>query len=145
MPAPKGIQPTSIIYTLLKLIENEPGLNCRELAAQLDIDVHCTCGMLSALKNKHKLIYISGWRRDEESARLYPRALYSVGQEENAKKPGKLKKTTTNRRHNHKRRSMVTSVFDLGKPRDERRLTTRKRPDVTAKHAEQPLAHAEGG
>jgi len=63
--------------------------------------------------------HISEYRREEVHGRLYPRAVYKFGKGRNAKKPPPLTQTEYNKRYRSRKRSCVTSVFDLGKSIDK--------------------------
>lgn len=75
-------------------------------------------------------IYVSTYLRTEEFGRYYPRAVYALGDAEDAPKPAPLTATEYNARYRFNKQTRITDVFLLGVPIDKRRLTTRKRPDV---------------
>lgn len=64
-------------------------------------------------------IHISGWVYDEEGQRRYPRAVYDLGDKPDAKQPktaGEARK-----RYREARKLRVSSVFELGMSRAQRR------------------------
>lgn len=77
-----------------------------------------------------RVLYIKEYIRSEEYGRLYPRAVYALGDLPDAKKPKPLSHSVYNERHRAKKAAQVASVFALAEPVDKRRLTTRKRPDA---------------
>ncbi len=93
-------------------------MTARELAEQLKIKhVNQIAAALQGCDHFH----ISGYRRDEDGGRLYPRALYAYGPGKDAKKPPKLGKQEYNRRAKEKMRKTVSSVWDLGIFYEDRR------------------------
>lgn len=80
---------------ILNLLQELGPMTARELAEQLKIKhVNQIAAALQGRDNFH----ISGYRRDEDGGRLYPRALYAYGPGKDAKKPPKLSKQEYNRR-----------------------------------------------
>lgn len=65
-------------------------------------------------------IHIVGYVFDEEGQRRYPRAIYTIGDEPDAKKPVPQPKETK-RRYLEARKARVASVFELGLNRTQRR------------------------
>jgi hypothetical protein len=93
-------------------------MTARELAEQLKIKhVNQIAAALQGCDHFH----ISGYRRDEDGGRLYPRALYAYGPGKDAKKPPKLGRQEYNRRAKEKMRKTVSSVWDLGIFYEDRR------------------------
>lgn len=80
-----------------------------------------------------KRIFIEKYIRSEEFGRYYPRAVYALGDVDDAKKPRPLGQSVYNYRHRQNKLKKIGSVFALGTPVDKRRLTTKKRPDVAEK------------
>lgn len=80
---------------ILNLLQELGPMTARELAEQLKIKhVNQIAAALQGCDNFH----ISGYRRDEDGGRLYPRALYAYGLGKDANKPPKLSKQEYNRR-----------------------------------------------
>lgn len=117
----------------LKIIEEFGPLSAREVAEHMGISYSFGRAAVSYCKNL-KQIYVSEYRRDEDGGRLYPRALYMPGNLPDAKKPKPLPESVYRKRHVKKKQAIVNSVFGLATPVDHRRLTQRKRPDVTERH-----------
>jgi hypothetical protein len=76
--------------------------------------------MTKAFPLTPKRIYIKMYVYDEEGARRYPRAVYDLGDQEDAKKP-KSNPKEIKRRYEAKRKGMYikNSVFNLGLTRDQ--------------------------
>lgn len=106
---------TTLSDRITALLEEHPGLSAREVSEQLSAKCShiraAICRMRSA-----KELHISGWRRDEDGGRLYIRALYSLGDKRDAKKPPPLSNTEYCRRWFKKKARAVNSVFALGLP-----------------------------
>jgi len=80
---------------ILTLLQELGPMTARELAEQLKIKhVNQIAAAIQGSDNFH----ISGYRRDEDGGRLYPRALYAYGPGKDANKPPKLSKQEYNRR-----------------------------------------------
>ena len=65
-------------------------------------------------------IHISGYTHDSEMGRRYPRAIYDLGDQPDAKKLNRQEHRRDNRRRSDKRRTAhntMNFVFNLGKPR----------------------------
>jgi hypothetical protein len=96
---------------------------------------------VSSLRKINKVIYISGWIREGAAQNFRATAQYSMGQGVEPKKPPRLKRQVYRQRYLAKKKSFVSSVFELGVCLDDRRITTRKRPDVAERRQKQPVAH----
>jgi hypothetical protein len=81
-----------------------------------------------------KVIHICEWRRDEDGGRLYPRPVYALGHRKDAQRMQPLSEGEYRKRHYDKKRRLA-NIFVAAVPVDKRRLTTKKRPDVVARHA----------
>lgn len=103
---------------ILTLLQELGPMTARELAEQLKIKhVNQIAAALQGCDHYH----ISGYRRDEDGGRLYPRALYAYGPGKEAKKPPKLSRQEYNKRSKAKMRTTVSSVWDLGIFYEDRR------------------------
>jgi hypothetical protein len=73
-----------------------------------------------------KQIFIVDWVYDAEGGRRYPRAVYAIGNGEDARKP-KANVKANKKRYEAKRRTMFStnSVFNLGLTRDQVRAQTK--------------------
>lgn len=110
--------PVRIRSKILNLLQELGPMTARELAEQLKIKhVNQIAAALQGCDHFH----ISGYRRDEDGGRLYPRALYAFGPGKDAKKPPKLSRQEYNRRSKAKMRKTVSSVWDLGIFYEDRR------------------------
>ncbi len=110
----------SVPEQVLKLLEDSD-LSCRECANDLGVSLSYVRALMSKL-HANKKVYIAAYRRDEDGGRLYPRAVYALGQGKDVKRPGALSNTEYNRRHRDAKRGAVNSVFALGVPVEERSL-----------------------
>lgn len=87
----------------------------REIAEELGLDPDLLRGYMGSLRQKRPgVLYIHSYRRDEDGGRLYPRALWAVGNRPDAKRPKPLPKSVYNKRGKDKMRKRVASVFHLG-------------------------------
>jgi len=110
--------PVPIRLRILTLLQELGPMTARELAEQLKIKhVNQIAAALQGCDHYH----ISGYRRDEDGGRLYPRALYAYGPGKEAKKPPKLSRQEYNKRSKAKMRTTVSSVWDLGIFYEDRR------------------------
>lgn len=110
--------PVPIRLRILTLLQELGPMTARELAEQLKIKhVNQIAAALQGCDHYH----ISGYRRDEDGGRLYPRALYAYGPGKEAKKPPKLSRQEYNKRSKAKMRKTVSSVWDLGIFYEDRR------------------------
>lgn len=120
---------------ILEVIADNGPLSSVELAEHLSVSRSYARACVSYCK-KRKKIYVLKYVREEVDGHLYPRAVYALGNEPDAKKMRRLSQKQCRDRHRAKKRVRVASVFDLAAPVDTRRLTSRKRPDVSAKVAQ---------
>lgn len=88
-------------------------MTAREIAEQFGMK-HISQVAAALAPFKGTLVRVSGWRRDEDGGRLYPRALYAAGPGKDAPKPEKLPKSEYNRRSKLKLKRQVASVWELG-------------------------------
>jgi hypothetical protein len=114
----QGPAPVPIRLRILTLLQELGPMTARELAEQLKIKhVNQIAAALQGCDHYH----ISGYRRNEDGGRLYPRALYAYGPGKDAEKPPKLSTQEYNRRAREKMRKKVSSVWDLGIFYEDRR------------------------
>jgi hypothetical protein len=78
-------------------------------------------------KERPQRLYISGWVEDHEGMRPYPRAIYSLGAEPDARL---RRKVSIRQRHSDRQTEALTrlktaSVFNLGMTRDQLRAQAR--------------------
>lgn len=114
----------SLRQSAIDLIEQSgiQGYTSADLAVELDIAENYARVICSIL-HKRKQVYIAKYRRTEDdSRRLYPRPVYRFGNRPDVPRPPRLSKAEYKRRWRVAIRSQVTSVFDLGKPINGRRL-----------------------
>lgn len=104
---------------ILILLRDHGPLTRREIAEELgDAETKALAGLMQ--RNRGTLLHISGYRRDSDGGRLYPRALYKYGPGVDAKRPRPLTQAEYNKRARSKCKKMVSSVFDLAVPSRER-------------------------
>lgn len=112
-----------VIKTLASLVANEE-LTASELAVELGVSRYDAHAVLSRMAKRTKAglkrIHIRRWIFDHEGARRYPRAVFAVGDREDAEKPRSRPKDIK-RRYESKRKLKINSVFMLGMTREQRR------------------------
>lgn len=106
----------------IKALLTEYGpLSADELALELGITPLLMQGKLGQLRHRHPgQIRIAAWRRDEVRGYLYPRAIYGVGSEPDAKRPKPLTNAQYNARYRRVAHRRVNSVWSLAIPVVER-------------------------
>lgn len=109
----------SIYERILKALRELGPMTMRELVEQLDVplrSVRCAIGkMRSPSRRARYRLRIVAWRRDEELGRLYPRAVWGLGDGPDAVKPRPLNNTEYCRRYRAAAAGRATSVFDLAR------------------------------
>lgn len=112
----------SIVERITLLLEQQGAMTRSEICQGLNMGKASISPVMSRMHMESKLygkrIYISGWVEEAEGARRYPRAIYSLGNLPDAKKP-KRDRLAVRRRYEQGRRKRMTmnSVFNMGKPR----------------------------
>jgi len=120
-------------------------MTAAELAEQIGKSVAYARATISTCRHRTDdkyPLHIQKYVHHAAGAKEYPRAVYAAGIGKDAYRPRKLSKTESNLRHRKKKMLLVNSIFSLAVPCDDRRLTTRKRPDVSErlrKAAAQPV------
>lgn len=104
-----------------RLLEELGPMTAQDIARELGIRIETARGMCGKAKHAGQIRIVT-WRRDEDSGRLYPRAVYAAGSGKNAPKPKPLTRYDYNRRHRTRKRLAVASVWELAKPVDFRRI-----------------------
>lgn len=108
---------------ILALIEESGGMTRAEIEKAIGLPREHVSAVVSRLNKAGargpKRIYISHYVRDQEGARNYPRAVYCLGDNEDAKKPkADANKTRREWAALRLRRFKNSSVFNLGVPRE---------------------------
>lgn len=91
-----------------------------ELAEHLGIDIRVAHGTLKRLSTRTraglKRMYIMRWDSDHQGAKRYPRPVYALGDQLDARKP-KADQLARKREYYHrvKGKTLMNSVFNLGK------------------------------
>lgn len=106
------------------VVRRDGPVSAIEIARVTGLPPRHVSAALAYQKNTQRVIHISGWRRDEDGGHLYLRALYSEGQDRDARKPPPLTRSDYNKRHRQRVRS-VASVFALATPISLRRVAGR--------------------
>jgi hypothetical protein len=71
-------------------------------------------------KAGEKRIYVADWTYEYDDARRYPRAVFMLGDKEDKKKPKpNIRLNRQRSEHNTLKAIRMTSVFNLGLPRDK--------------------------
>lgn len=116
MTAPYG----TIVAQMLRVLASLGPMTNSELCAELKQDKEKVGAVLNRMNKASpkmpKRVYIIRYVYDADGARRYPRAVYSIGDKQNAPKP-KADVNANRRRHRAKRALRVNSVFMLGTPR----------------------------
>lgn len=93
-----------------------------EICQQLDLDRRVVSSIVSRMGRAStrcaKRLHITGYTYDHEGERTYPRAIYALGNKQDAQRPVPDHKATK-RRYNAKRKALNTAnfVFNLALPR----------------------------
>lgn len=99
---------------IVSLLTELGPMTMREIADQLKIDLDRVRNFIGATREKKQgVIYIQSYRRDEDGGRLYPRAVWAVGNLPDAERPPKLGRSEYNRRFKIKKKKAVASIFHL--------------------------------
>ena len=111
----KSSAPSSMLsrQMIINVLQDHGPLTMREIAAELQIDIDRVRCFIGSIRQKKDVIYIHSWRRDTDGGRLYPRALWAVGNLPDAPKPKKLGHLEYNRRARERRKTLVASVFHI--------------------------------
>lgn len=106
-------------------------MTAEEFALEKEIPLNHARAYVSYAK-RHAFVYVLKYKRESEVGNVaYPRAVYAFGNKPDAQKPEKWSVAVTNRRHRAKKRMRANSIFAMGVPLDDLRMTTQKRPDVS--------------
>lgn len=101
--------------SIIQILTDLGPLTMREIADQLGQDIDTIRQSIGSLRNRTPgIIHIHSYRRDTDGGRLYPRALWAVGNKADAKRPPKLCRSEYNRRARVKRKSFLPSIFHIG-------------------------------
>lgn len=130
-----------------KVISELGPMTAAELAEQLGTTVASARASIATCRSMGDRcpLYILKYVHHAAGAKEYPRAVYAAGNTKDAYKPRPISRKESNLRHRAKKKLLVNSVFALALPCDDRRLTTRKRPDASErlrKATAQPVADA---
>ena len=119
-----------VVQRITALLQEFGPMTRTDMCVELNLDrmnVSAVVTRMSrATETTPKRVYISHYIHNVEGARDYPRAVYALGDKEDAKKPkrDKQKLLESKRRYNAKIRKLNTmnSVFNLGLTRKEFRI-----------------------
>jgi hypothetical protein len=114
---------------LLDAIKEYGPMTSVQLSEELGVSRSYARACVAYCKRK-KLIYVLRYEREAVDGHLYPRAVYQLGNQPDARRLPRLSKRAYDQRHRDKKQARVASVFALGIPVDAKRVTTRKRPDA---------------
>lgn len=102
----------SVRQKILDLLTTYGPMTQREIAYELKLDMEYVRGYIGAIRQKKpRVLYVHSYRRDEDGGRLYPRALWAVGDKPDAKRLPRLSKTQYNKRGKAKMKHQVASIF----------------------------------
>jgi hypothetical protein len=122
---------------VVRMLQERGPMTSRELARALGVPLNFARAKVCRAKQCGQ-VYIKEWRREIAGGmiRQYPRAVYAAGSGPDAPKLPRLPRVESNRAHRARKKGLVpASIFELALPVEHRRMTTRKRPDVAARHA----------
>lgn len=103
----------SIRQRIMELLEEGP-MTMRELAEAIGVEPDVVKGYIGSLRQRTPgVLYIHSYRRDEDGGRLYPRALWALGNSPDAKRPKPLPRSEYNRRGKAKMKTRVASIFHV--------------------------------
>lgn len=111
-----------LVEKITTLILNYGPMTRGEICEHLDRDRQEVASIVSRMskpgKTLPKRLYILRYVYDQENERRYPRAVYAIGDNPDAKRPGPQVKENK-RRYNQSKRQQFTKnfVFNLGLPR----------------------------
>lgn len=109
-------------------------MTAEEFALEKEIPLNHARAYASYAK-RHAFVYILKYKRESEVGNVaYPRAVYAFGDKPDAPKPERWSLKVTNMRHREKKRKRANSIFAMGIPLDDLRMTTHKRPDVSERN-----------
>jgi hypothetical protein len=109
---------------VLNAIKEWGPLLAEEVAAEAGVDTKYANSALSYFRLHKKLVHITRWHRDKTKLHCRPLPVYAYGEGEDAPKPRPMSRREYNERHLSRRR-VVSSVFDLGRALDTRRIAAR--------------------
>lgn len=113
----------SISWRILDHLKHVGPGTCSDLAEALSFEVAAIRAKVSGLRKlEPKQVYIDSYQREAVAGILYIRAVYAFGNKPDAKKPKPLTDVEYQRRYRQRKKTVVSSVFDLGRPNDSRRL-----------------------
>jgi hypothetical protein len=104
----------------LFLSEHGP-MTAQDVARDMAVKIELARGMLGKAKHCGQ-VRIVGYRRDEDSGRLYTRAVYAAGSGPDAKRIPPLTRNEYNRRYRSRKSRAVASVWMLAVPVEHRRI-----------------------
>jgi hypothetical protein len=122
----------SVRQQIIDLLTASGPMTQREMAEELGLDVDLLRGYIGALRQRRPgVLYVHSYRRDEDGGRLYPRALWAVGDKPDAKRIKPLPKAVYNKRGKDKMKTRVASVFHLGVVNKTNQLKAKLLRDAT--------------
>lgn len=111
---------------ILALLQDVGPMTRSEVCRHLGLEREDCAAIMSRLLRPTKRpegpprLHVSAWIFDEEGQRYYPRAVYSLGNGPNVRKP-KVKRNEVSKRYRERVKFKVASVFDLGLTRRQQR------------------------
>lgn len=111
-----------LVDAIVQALEDEGPMTRDELCRRLGQHRQSMSSVLSRMRrpmsSMPKRVYISHYVYDSEQGRRYPRAVYAIGDMEDAKRPGPQKKLNKKRYDTAMRNKFaLNSVFNIGLPR----------------------------
>jgi hypothetical protein len=125
----------SVTREVLRMLEEDGPMTRAEICKQLGRDKDDIAAVVTRLHKRSpeagKRVYVKEYVYDMEGERYYPRAVYALGDKQDAKKPVANQLEVKRRyRERHKKRYTANSVFNLALTRRqvEARLKQKKEP-----------------
>lgn len=121
----RGLQPGSTMWLVIHALADGPQTMI-ELSRATGLSRELVRPHLS-IQCKNKRIFVVDYRRDSDGGRTYIRPIYGLNPPAKApKKPARFDSAEAQRRYRSRRRTLVNSVFALGVPNGEWRITNRR-------------------
>lgn len=117
-------KPGTIIKNITAILTEQGPMTTSELCEAMKLDKDEVSSVLSRMKLKlpkrPQRVHVIGYTHDAEGSRRYPRAIYAIGEGDNAEHP-KPDKKAIRRRYDANKKKKINSVWMLGANRETRK------------------------